>query len=108
MKPLLSFVIATFFLAGPALSQESETADEPTAWEVISTPDSNNLSDFLWQSRPIVVFADSENDPRFEQQLALLEDQAAALAERDVVVSSLTRTRQPSRNCVKSCARVAL
>jgi len=86
MKPLLSFVIATFFLAGPALSQESETADEPTAWEVISTPDSNNLSEFLWQSRPIVVFADNENDPRFEQQLALLEDQAAALAERDVVV----------------------
>jgi len=86
MKPLLSFVIATLFIAVPAFSQESETSEEPSVWEVISTPDSDNLSDFLWQSRPIVVFADSENDPRFEQQLALLQEQAAALAERDVVV----------------------
>lgn len=86
MKPLLSFVIATLFIASPAFSQASETSEEASVWEVISTPDSDNLSDFLWQSRPIVVFADSENDPRFEQQLTLLQAQAAALAERDVVV----------------------
>ena len=86
MKPLLSLVIATLFIAGPAFSQESEPSEEPSIWAVISTLDSDNLSDFLWQSRPIVVFADSENDPRFEQQLALLQEQAAALAERDVVV----------------------
>ena len=86
MKPLLSFVIAALFVAGPVLSQEQDTSTEPSAWEVISMPDSNNLSDFLWQARPIVVFADSENDPRFEQQIALLEEQAEALAERDVVV----------------------
>ena len=53
---------------------------------MISEQDSDDLNDFLWQSRPIVVFADSENDPRFEQQIALLRDEASALAERDVVV----------------------
>ncbi len=86
MKPLLSFVIAALFTAGPALSQSAPPADLSAAWSMISEQDSDDLNDFLWQSRPIVVFADSENDPRFEQQIALLRDEASALAERDVVV----------------------
>jgi hypothetical protein len=86
MKPLLTFVFATFFAASPAFSQEVTTPSETTVWEQISTPESDNLIDFLWKARPIVVFADTDNDPRFEQQIALLRANAAALAERDVVV----------------------
>lgn len=45
-----------------------------------------NLNDFLWEKRPIVVFADTERDPAFIRQMELLEDRKEALAERDVVI----------------------
>jgi len=44
------------------------------------------LSDYLWQKRPIIVFADSEFDPNFIEQMALLEAEIAALEDRDVVI----------------------
>lgn len=53
------------------------------------------IESFLWTNRPIVVFADSPADPRFIEQLELLEDQIEALRARDVVV--LTDT-DPSAN----------
>lgn len=39
-----------------------------------------------WVSRPVIVFADAPADPRFAQQVEMLEAGADALAERDVVV----------------------
>ncbi len=45
-----------------------------------------DLSDYLWKNRPIVVFADSPIDPNFIRQMELLEDFAEDLEERDVVV----------------------
>ncbi|MCA8880174.1 MAG: DUF4174 domain-containing protein [Rhodobacteraceae bacterium] len=45
-----------------------------------------DLSQFLWVARPVVVFADTPNDPRFLQQMELLAARPEALAERDVVV----------------------
>lgn len=45
-----------------------------------------DLDDFIWLARPVVVFADSPNDPRFRQQMDLLLDRPAELAERDVVI----------------------
>ena len=44
------------------------------------------LDDLLWVARPIVVFADTPNDPRFVTQMELLEAGKEALVERDVVV----------------------
>lgn len=44
------------------------------------------LADFQWIARPVVVFADTPADPRFQQQMALLEARAEELAERDVVI----------------------
>ena len=44
------------------------------------------LEDLLWVARPIVVFADSPADPRFAQQLALLDERMPELEERGVVV----------------------
>lgn len=43
-------------------------------------------SDFLWQSRPVVIFADTPDDPAFLGQLAALTGDATRLAGRDVVV----------------------
>ncbi|MCF3974641.1 DUF4174 domain-containing protein [Paracoccus salsus] len=42
--------------------------------------------DFLWNARPVVVFADSPEDPAFRQQMQALREQPRVLAERDVVV----------------------
>lgn len=44
------------------------------------------LADYLWTARPVLIFADSERDPRYARQLAELEREAEALAERDVVI----------------------
>ncbi|WP_207099707.1 DUF4174 domain-containing protein [Paracoccus shandongensis] len=43
-------------------------------------------ADFLWQARPVAVFADTPNDPAFREQMRALEAGAGALIERDVVV----------------------
>ncbi|MTD99571.1 DUF4174 domain-containing protein [Paracoccus sp. YIM 132242] len=42
--------------------------------------------EFLWTARPVVVFADTPNDPAFREQMRVLEAGDAALVERDVVV----------------------
>lgn len=44
------------------------------------------LEDFLWIARPVVLFADTPADPRFQQQYDFLMDGIEELAERDVVV----------------------
>lgn len=44
------------------------------------------LADLMYVSRPVVVFADSPNDPNFIRQMELIALRLDALAERDVVV----------------------
>lgn len=44
------------------------------------------LDDFLWLQRLIVIFANTPNDPAFEQQVRYLQDRADEMIERDVVV----------------------
>ena len=43
-------------------------------------------ADFLWNARPVVVFADTPDDPAFREQMQVLSARNEALAERDVVV----------------------
>jgi hypothetical protein len=45
-----------------------------------------SLEDFLWIARPVVVFADTPADPRFQEQMALIEARIDVLTVRDVVV----------------------
>ncbi|SEN80362.1 protein of unknown function [Paracoccus alcaliphilus] len=67
-------------LAGPSQSDEAEAPQlEYDAAEV--TP-----ADFLWRMRPVVVFADTPDDPAFVEQMRALRRQPAMLLERDVVV----------------------
>lgn len=96
MKPVLLSVITAIFAATTAVAQSPSPEESAAAWAGISMQNSDSLNDFLWSARPIVVFADSDADPRLEQQIALLKVGADALAERDVVVLIDTSTDAPS------------
>lgn len=43
-------------------------------------------AEFLWQQRPIVVFADTPGDPAFVEQMRMLTQGAATLIQRDALV----------------------
>ena len=47
-----------------------------------------DLTEFQWINRLVIVFADSPADPRFVQQMEMLEALPEELAERDVIVLS--------------------
>lgn len=61
------------------------------------------LDDFLWDKRPIVVFADSDQDPAFRTQMEYLTRDMTALEERDVVV--ITDTDPAARTEVRERLR---
>lgn len=85
-KPL-TFLFLVLTLAGPAPADEVFTpvpAAEVTA------------ADHLFLMRPVVVFADSPDDPDYLRQMALLARGAADLAERDVMVITDTDPANPS------------
>jgi len=85
MKRLLAFVFTIGFVtATPVLAQDDAVEAAPEL-QILDAVDVD-LNDFLWVSRPIIIFADSPADPRVAQQLALLEDRPVPLFERDVVV----------------------
>lgn len=90
MKPALAlvFVIAAAVGAGAA-ETEPPLLDPIPATEV-------TLEEFLWLKRPVVVFADSPNDPAFQTQLRYLADDPAELIKRDVVVITDTDPAEPS------------
>lgn len=64
---------------------EAETAAPMAAVGPVAAGDVT-LAQFLWDRRPIVVFADTPNDPQFLRQMAAIEAGLAELEERDVVV----------------------
>ena len=64
-------------------SGQAETSGETAA---DGDPAQPNLEDLLWTARPVVVFADSPNDPRFIQQVRMLEERTDELEDRRVVV----------------------
>ncbi len=82
MKHVLALVIAGFFPL-QALAADAET--DPMA-DLIRPAGDTDIAEFQWLKRPIVVFADTPADPRFAEQIQLLERDLAALADRDVVV----------------------
>tara|TARA_R110002096_G_scaffold189191_8_gene369441 strand:- start:2177 stop:2614 length:438 start_codon:yes stop_codon:yes gene_type:complete len=78
MKPLQILVLSVF-LPVAAAGQETPPLRVQDAAGV-------TMAEFLWLKRPVVVLADSPNDPAFTKQLALLAENPGALSERDVVV----------------------
>ena len=82
MKQLLPLVLVGLF-GGSVVAAASDDAPSPS---IFITGDMVDLNEFVWEKRPIIVFADSPNDPNFGQQMDFLEARADELAERDVVV----------------------
>jgi hypothetical protein len=82
MKYALSLVLAAF-VTSAALAQDAE---EKSTEDVIISADEVELDDFRWVKRPLVVFADTPNDPRFNEQMEYIEGDLSALEARDVIV----------------------
>lgn len=82
MKRLIAFV---FIAMGAFPAWADDTTLTPVD-ELFATADAEDLAQFVWTNRPIVVFADSPADPRYVEQVALLRARAADLLEYDVVV----------------------
>ena len=87
-------------MALPALADAQLTPPQPLA---IAEGEDISLAEFQWIARPLVVFADSPNDPRFIEQMELIAARASDLAARDVVVivdtdpSAMTSVREALR-----------
>jgi len=92
MKRLTPLVLTALF-AGAAAGQ---SAPEPGTSVLFEEDFTEDLSQFQWKKRPVIVFADSENDPAFVEQLELLHASERDLLERDVIV--LTDTDPEARN----------
>lgn len=91
MKYVLPVVIAGL-LGGSLAAAEGEVAPGTSVFLDGTVED---LSQFVWEKRPIIVFADSPNDPNFGLQMEYLNARIEELKDLDVVV--LTDT-DPSAN----------
>lgn len=115
MRPqYLALITGLFFaLPGIALTQgdalaatASQAAEDMTETQDTWAPrDAAGvvLEDFLWVSRPLVIFADTPADPRFIEQMALLADRPEPLLDRDVVV--IVDTDPAARSAVRMTLR---
>ena len=86
MKLLLNIALAAL-IALPATAEEQTVLErwqeDPT--QVFGSAEIT-LDDLNWVLRPLVVFADTPQDPRFRQQMDLLLEDVDRLAERDVII----------------------
>lgn len=82
MKHTLAFVFAVVFAAPAPAQDDGATIDEP----LFVSMNEVNLADFKWKKRPVVVFAESDLDPAFEDQMRKLRARQQELRDRDVVV----------------------
>jgi len=83
----LAAALSVLLLAGSATAQdltviEQWDADRTVVYEGADV----TLAELQWIARPLVVFADTPNDPRFVRQMDLLLSRMDDLAERDVIV----------------------
>ena len=94
-------LVFTAFLAlalAPSLANRCFGADAAPPLVTLNA-DSLDLSQYQWKNRLIVVFADTDADPAFAEQLSLLAEDPGALSERDVLVvtDSLPQPPSPAR-----------
>ena len=92
MKFLLPIVFASLF-ANTGIAQTVDSDAMPTP---ISAADMADLNEFRWKNRPVLVFADSADDPAFIEQMELIRARLEELTKRDVVV--LTDTDPDARH----------
>lgn len=92
MKYVLSLVFAAF-AATAAVAQD---ADEDLIEDMIVSAEDVDLASFRFERRPLLVFADTPNDPSFIEQMENIEDRISALEPRDVIVITDTNPDDPS------------
>ena len=95
MQPLArrSFLAALAF-ALPAFSAFARADEAP---EFAPVPASEVIeADLLFLRRPVIIFADSPNDPAFVRQIELLARTYDELAARDVILITDTDPANPS------------
>ena len=95
MNRLIPVVIAALIATAP-VAQETAVVDEYT---LFAPADMADLSEFRWKKRPVLVFADSENDPAYIEQLESLNARTDELVARDVIV--LTDTDPAARSALR-------
>jgi hypothetical protein len=105
MNEVFAFLMAAA-LAGPALAQDSTAASAESGAETMletGVPQLEaiavTLEEFQWLNRPIVVFADTPADPRFQEQMGLLLARQDELIARDVVI--ITDTDPAARSEIR-------
>ena len=103
MKFILAIVFASLICVPAAAQDNTPTPDEQAEPNIIMDGLHIDLSQFVWIKRPLVVFADSPADPRFVQQMVLLNAHLDELAIRDVVV--LTDTDPSAQGPLRSKLR---
>ncbi|MFC2968776.1 DUF4174 domain-containing protein [Acidimangrovimonas pyrenivorans] len=96
MKPVLTLVLAAFLPLAAAAETPAAPAFAPLKGTEVT------LAQFKWEKRPLVVFADSPNDPAFKTQMRYLAAHPEMLAERDIVViaDSDPAARSPVREAL--------
>jgi len=92
MKRLISLVFAGLIAA----TASAQSADVPAEDPLFLPADMADLSEFQWKKRPVLVFANSENDPAFVSQMEYLQAREDELRLRDVIV--LTDTDPAARS----------
>lgn len=99
MKKILALVFAGLFALPAGAADTAEGPPELPLMDGVAV----DLNEFLWIKRPIVVFADTPNDPRFIQQMELLNEDIEAIVLRDVIV--LTDTDPAARSDLRQRLR---
>ncbi|MEP2717427.1 DUF4174 domain-containing protein [Pseudophaeobacter sp.] len=100
MKPILALVLSSLLPLSLAVSVQ---AAEPDISALVHSGEEIDLASFQWLKRPVVVFADSPEDPRFKEQMARLTAEADVLLDRDVVV--LTDTNPAAKSALRTALR---
>lgn len=103
MKLLINIVLAAL-IALPATAQEGTVLER---WQEDRTQVFDGaeitLAELNWVARPLVVFSDTPNDPRFRQQMDLLLADIDQMTVRDVILitdtdrAAMTDLRQELR-----------
>ncbi|MEX2520004.1 MAG: DUF4174 domain-containing protein [Paracoccaceae bacterium] len=65
--------------------------------------DENPLDAYLWEARPVVVFADNPKDPRYISQMADFDRRAADLQDREMIL--LTDTDPAAKGPLRQALR---
>ena len=93
------FHILAFVTLLPFTALAEDAPAKPLTVGPYTAAEISDLDQFLWLRRPVVIFADTPNDPNFRRQMQNIEADLAILDDRDVVI--ITDTDPDARSAVR-------